>query len=117
MKDKQSTPTQNVQRVKMELRSEDPSIRVIMRSMVTQEARKELTAQKEPNPRKQELLEAPAQPPTHLQTEEEVETLLRTCLKLLRNPQARENLQVLLQGCAAQPNTTAEVKEVHKLHS
>ena len=86
MKDKQSTPTQNVQRVKIEPRSEDPSVKIITHNMVTQGAREELAAQNEPNPRRHELLEAPAQPPVHLQAEEEVETLLRACFKLLRNP-------------------------------
>ena len=42
MKDKQSTPTQNIQRVKMEPRSEDPYVKIITCSMVTQGARKEL---------------------------------------------------------------------------
>ena len=80
--------------------------------MVTQKVGEELVVRKEPAPRKQEPLEAPAQLP-----EEEVETFLRACLKLLRSPQAGEGLQVLLQDCAAQPNMTTEVKEVHKLHS
>ena len=80
--------------------------------MVTQKSREKLSGRKEPAPRKQEPLGSPAQ-----LLEEEFETFLRECLKLLRSPQAGESLQLLLQDCAAQPNMMTEVKEVHKLHS
>ena len=118
MQDKQPTPTKNVQRVKTELRNANPSVKVMTRNgVVTQGAREELASRKGTNFKEQEPLAAPTQLPTHLQKEEEVEPFLRACLKLLRRPQAVENLQELLHDCVTQPNTMAEIKEVHKLHS
>lgn len=37
-------------------------------------------------------------------------------MKLLCNPKAVENLQALIDSCAARPNLTSEVKDVHKLY-
>ena len=118
MQDKQPTRTHNVQRVKTELRNVDLSIKVVKcGGTVTLGVKEELASRKGMNFKEQELLAAPAQLSTHLQKEKEVEPFLRACLKLLHDPQAVESLQVLLHHCTAPPNTIAEIKEVHKLHS
>ena len=85
--------------------------------MVTQGVKEELSPQKGTNFKEQELLAAPAQLPSHLQEKEEVEPFLRARLKLLRDPQAVENIQVLLHKYAAPPNTISYIKWVHKLHN
>ena len=83
MQEKQPTPTQNVQRVKSELRNIDPSVKVINRSgMVTQGAkeaptRDPMTSQEGSNISKgQEKIAATTQMPTHLKIEEGVEPFL-----------------------------------------
>ena len=56
-----------------------------------------------------------ARPPANLKADEEVETFLQACMKLLRNPKAVENLQALIDSCATRSNLTPEVKYGHNL--
>ena len=90
MQEKQPTPTQNVQRVKVELRNIDPSVKVITRSeMVTQGAMEATAKDIMPSQEGAHISKEPktiataAQMPTHLKMEE---PFLQACLKLLRNP-------------------------------
>ena len=93
MQEKQSTPMQNVQRVKTELRKADPYVKVMTRSgLVTQGAKEDLASQEGVPFKEQTPLTVPTQPPTQPQIEEGVEPFLKACLKLLRNPQAVGNL-------------------------
>ena len=87
MQEKQPTPTQNVQRVKTELRKADPCVKVMTHNeLVTQGEKKELAYQEGVPFKEQTPLADPAQPQTQPQIEEGVEPFLKACLKLLRNP-------------------------------
>ena len=61
MQEKQPTPTQNVQRVKIELKNMNPSVKIMTRSgMVTQEAKEELAPREGVNIKEQAPLAGPA---------------------------------------------------------
>ena len=139
MHEKKSTPTQNVQRVKAELRDKDPSVNVVTRSGMATRGTEEEVAM-EPLiwqiVSKQEGLDlekgketcvtdrkdfsdvevATARPPTNLKIDEEVEPFLQACMKLLHNPKVVDNLQALIYSCTAWPDLPPEVNDVHKLY-
>ena len=56
------------------------------------------------------------QNPTDSRAEDKVKPFLQACMNMLRNQQAVENLQALLDGCVGKADLVAQVKDVHKLN-